>query len=119
MKKWLIFGILVIVHSFLSFYSWCALFGMGHMWPPDVPKVRQFVWECVIWITWQPLLFPVCYHVRVGDHRLVDLYFIPSVLLNSIAAIGLGYLVFFAIRRLRRKIAHRKTQQSLELTSVR
>lgn len=109
MKKWLILGSLVTTHALLTICSVNSLFGMSFKPPEDRPPIRRIVWGGVAMITWQPLLYPVCYNVKISDRRLVDSHPYVCVGVNSVAAVGLGYAIFALLRKGRTKQGSRKT----------
>jgi hypothetical protein len=99
MKKWSILVGLTIIHAFLTLYSFGVLFGLGFMQAEDRPKVTQAVWTKVMLVTWQPLLMATHDHIRNNGRRLFDTHPYPFVAVNSIAAVGLGYMVMCFINR--------------------
>ena len=103
MKKWFVLALVVVLHAWLSVYSFSVMLGMGHLQPESRSKLRQYTWGCIHMVTWQPVLYPICYHVRLDGRRLVDRYFYPCVVLNSLTAVGLGYASYLGIRKYRSK----------------
>ncbi len=106
MKKWIVLGLVVLLHASLAYFSFAVQFGIAHMCPSDRPKVVERVWGGVMLVTWQPLLYAGLDQIRVQDRRLFDLYPYPFFLLNSVSAVAIGYFSFVGLRKFRvRRVA--------------
>ena len=110
MKKGGLLSLAVVLHAFLSFFSFAWCFATAHKAPEDVSWISTYICGCVMMVTWQPLLFPVyLYDGGAVIKQFVNTHFYLCILANSILAVGLGYLAFLGIRRLYRKYQQTKT----------
>ena len=110
MKKWIILILAVLLHAFLTFFSFAWCFAAANMVPEEVPRVSTYISGYALMVTWQPLLFPVyLHHGGAVIQQFVNTHFYLCILVNSIVAVGLGYLAFLGIRRLYRKHQQTKT----------
>ena len=110
MKKWIILILAVLLHAFFSFFSFTWCFKAAWMAPEDVPLVSTYIWGCVMMVTWQPLLSPVFLNTGgTAIKQFVNTHYYLCILVNSIVAVGIGYLAALGIRRFYRKYQQAKT----------
>ena len=111
MKKLSLLVAITVIHAFLTLHSFGVLFGLGHMHPDDRPQVTQAVWTTVMLVTWQPLLLVTHDHIRHNGKRLFDSYPYPFVFVNSIAAVGLGYMAMRGVKKVKNRRGAGNAQQ--------
>ena len=107
-KKLTIFVAVILVHAFLTLYSFGMLFGIGHMAAETRPLAPQVIWGCVMLVTWQPALLLIHDKIRVDGRRLFDKYPYPFIFANSALAISLGYAGFLTFRKIKIRMKKKK-----------
>lgn len=100
-KKLTTFLAVILLHSFLTLYSFIILFGIGHMQAEARPLAPQVIWGCVMLVTWQPALLLTHDMIRVGGRRLFDSYPYPFIFVNSALAVSLGYAGLLTFKRIK------------------
>ena len=110
MKKVVFLILAICLHAFLTLFSFGMMFGMAHMQAEDRPRAPQILWGSIALVTWQPLLLLTYDKIRIGRRRVFDSHPIPIVILNSSAAVGLGYTGFLVVRNIRDR--RRKNKES-------
>lgn len=99
MKTRITLLVLVLTHSFLSWFSSAASLSTSWLDPSDLTQFSRAFWGMLHHATWLPLLWPDRY-AFMNEGALFGVRLGPfGFLLNSIAAVGLGYGLWLTIRK--------------------